>query len=264
MALQAEFLIPSNIRNGDGLLRSLAAAAQQHGDRPVMRSTLQGRSPWLVLYGVGAPGQAEARRRQTERNCHTVHWDAAYFSRGRKIGYFRVSVDSDHPQQWLDATPDDCSRWSVHETPIREDADPRGPILLVGLGKKSRIYLKAEHWEVRKLAELRHRFPGRKIIYRPKPKHPHPVLAGIDTDATTPIEKLLVGCSRVVCRHSNVAVDAVVAGVPIEVEDGAAQWLDGKPYTVENRLSFLHRLAWWQWRADEAMQAWAFLRKIVV
>lgn len=257
--MQAEFLIPTDVRNGGDLLRALAGAASRAGDKPLVRATLQGRSECLVLYGIGAPAAVEARKRVHLRDGHVVHWDAAYFSRGRKAGYFRVSIDDDHPQRWLDDTPDDPSRWVAHNVALREDHNPAGHILLVGLGRKSRSYHRAEDWEARKLAELQRRFPGRTIIYRPKPRHPHPILA-VGTDSTTPIEQLLKGCALVVCRHSNVAVDAVVAGVPYEAEDGAALWLTGKEYSPANRLSFLHRLAFWQWRADEADQAWSFLR----
>jgi hypothetical protein len=256
--LQAEFLIPNNIRNGEQLMRALAGAAAAYGDRPVIRATPQCRSEWMVLYGVGNPDQDLARRRQLERG-RVVHWDAGYFGRGKKNGYMRVAIDGDHPQTWLDKTPDDPSRWQTHNIALREDCDPAGHILLVGLGKKSRSYLRADNWEARKLAELQRRFPGRRIVYRPKPKHTSPVL-GCETDQESPIEKLLRGCALVVCRHSNVAVDGIVAGVPFEAEDGAAMWLKDKPFTIENRLSFLHRLCWWQWKPDEAAQAWAFIR----
>lgn len=262
MALHVEFLIPSNISNGGDLLRALADAATAHGDRVTVRSVYQGRSPWLVLYGVGAPDQAQTRKRHVAEGGRAILWDAGYFNRGKKHGFMRMSVDTDHPQGWLDKTPDEPSRWQAQGIALREDGDPAGPILLIGLGKKSRSYLRADNWEARKLAELRKRFPKREVIYRPKPKHPSPAL-DCRTDQETPIEQLLKGASLVVCRHSNVACDGVVAGVPFEAEDGAAMWLKDKPFTPENRLAFLHRLAWWQWRRAEAVQAWAFIRGIV-
>jgi hypothetical protein len=143
---------------------------------------------------------------------------------------------------------------------LREDASPDGPIILVGLGTKSRAYLKDFSWEARTLDALEARFPGRTVIHRPKPGHPFDNLR-CERDTDTPIAELLVGASLVVCRHSNVAVDAAIAGVPFECVDGAAFWLMGKPFTVDNRLDFLRRLAWWQWRVKEADQAWAFITK---
>ena len=76
------------------------------------------------------------------------------------------------------------------------------------------------------------------------------------------IADLLRGASLAACRHSNVAVDAVVAGVPFEAVDGAAMWLAGKDYTPANRLDFLRRLAWWQWKASEAHLAWDFAKEV--
>jgi hypothetical protein len=84
-----------------------------------------------------------------------------------------------------------------------------------------------------------------------------------ETDASSTIEQLLCGASLIVCRHSNVAIDGAIAGVPFECEDGAAAWLKPQPYTRENRLRFLCRLSWWQWRPDEAGEAWAFIRGIL-
>jgi hypothetical protein len=57
------------------------------------------------------------------------------------------------------------------------------------------------------------------------------------------------GCSLVVCRHSNVAIDACIAGVPVECDDGAAFALyRNGPQPDENaRREFLGRLAWWNW-----------------
>ena len=42
-----------------------------------------------------------------------------------------------------------------------------------------------------------------------------------ETGPTGTIADVLNGCSVVVCRHSNVAVDACIAGVPVECEGGA-------------------------------------------
>jgi hypothetical protein len=216
----------------------------------------------LVLYGVGAPDRAEARRRHVRSGRRVILWDLGYFGREKLTGHLRCSIDHDHPQALLDATPPDPSRWWRLGIPLREDADPNGPILLIGLGRKSRSYLNEPDWEANKLAEIRQRYPGRRIIYRPKPGHPSPHLK-LETDDHTPIDQILRGASLVVCRHSNVAVDGIVAGVPFDAEDGAATWLNGKPFTPQNRLDFLNRLAWWQWRTAEAPDAWRFLMEMI-
>jgi hypothetical protein len=192
-------------------------------------SQFQGHSRWLVLFGAGALVNNVARIMQLKGGGRALLWDLGYW--GNRL---------------------------------REDHDPRGPILLVGLGRKSRLYLNAPHWERDQLARLRFEFPGSRIIYRPKPdngRNSYPVL-DCETNVETGIEQLLKGAALVVCRHSNVGVDAVIAGVPVRTEDGAAAWLNDKPFTPEVRLEFLRRLAWWQWSPNEAREAWQFARRI--
>lgn len=243
------------------MLDAIEAAARAAGDQVEVTEAFCGRSDLLVLFGVGAEAHANARASQVNRGAHALLFDLGYFGRRKgPDGFLRVSIDRDHPQHLLDAAPDDGgARWAEHGIALREDFNPSGPIILVGLGAKSRIYLEADDWELEKLEELERRFPGRRIIHRPKPGQEFRRLR-CDRDETTPISDLLCGASLVVARHSNVAAEAVVAGVPFEAEDGAAAWLNGREYSLANRREFLHRVAWFQWRAAEAAQAWQFLK----
>ena len=247
---------------GEAMLRALMGAAEQVGDRVSKTRVYRGDSDWLVLFGVGAAPRDMARNAQVGKGKRAILWDLGYFGREKVVGHLRVSVDTDHPQEWLDKGSADPRRWQAHGIMLREDANPRGHVVLVGLGTKSRAYLGLPNWERDKLAELRVRFPHNQIVYRPKPKHESPVL-DCNEDTHASIEDSLRGAALVVCRHSNVAVDAAIAGVPFEAENGAAMWLARRPFTLQNRLEFLWRLAWWQWRAVEAPQAWAFLRKVL-
>lgn len=246
---------------GEPMLRAIADAAGAAGDQVIETREFRGCCDWLVLFGVGAPVNDAARRQQIAFRGRVLHWDHGYFGRQKITGYLRMSIDSDHPQQWLDRTPGDPVRWDRHGIKLHQGGDALGPILLIGLGRKSRIYLNTPDWERQMYERLRTRFPGRTILFRPKGDDDTQLPC--ERDATTPIEKLLRGASLVVCRHSNVAVDAAIAGVPFEAEDGAAMWLQRREYTPANRLEFLKRLAFWQWRATEAAQAWAFAKGIV-
>jgi hypothetical protein len=241
------------------MLKAIARAARDAGDEVVETKVYQGKSDWLVLFGVGAAVHDQARRAQLKRGGRVLIWDLGYFGRVKQTGFLRASFDQDHPQHLLDRTAPEPSRWAHHGIALREDADPNGFILLVGLGPKSRKYLHETNWEERALSSLRVRFPQRQILHRPKPNHEFQKLH-CERDADTPIDVLLKRCSLVVCRHSNVAVDAVIAGVPFETADGAATWLATRPFTPEHRLDFLRRLAWWQWQATEAAAAWSFLK----
>ncbi|OUL98547.1 hypothetical protein A8M77_30975 [Variovorax sp. JS1663] len=242
------------------MLAALAAAARAAGDTVNETHRYQGGSDWLILFGVGAKEHDAARRAQLAAGGRALVWDLGYIDREKKGGHLRMSIDTDHPPQWLEKTPSDPSRLEKLSAKLREDADPSGPILLIGLGHKSRAYLKLKNWEQRAFESVQRRFPGRRVIFRPKGADE--LRLACDVDPTSSISDLLRGASLVVCRHSNVAIDAAIAGVPFEAEDGAAMWLHGREFTRENRLEFLKRLAYWQWKPAEAAQAWAFAKEI--
>lgn len=199
----------------------------------------------LMMWGVGRPGHSAHRDRAIHQGRHVVMWDLGY-----RKGYYRLSIDFDHPWRLMEQTPETGRTFPAV---LREDAG-NGPILLIGMGRKSKSYLNSWNWESRKIAELKRRFPGVPIQVRQKPK------AG---DGTCRIEDAMKGCRLVVCRHSNVAVDACIAGVPFECEDGAAYWMRGQEFTRENRQRFLNKLANWQYMPSEAKQAWDFIRSMV-
>lgn len=242
------------------MLKALATAAGAAGDQVKESGSFEGRSEWLVLFGVGATVNDRARKAQLARSGRVLMWDLGYVDRKKIVGHLRMSIDADHPQDWLEKTEALPDRWARLDVPLREDADLAGPVLLIGLGRKSRAYLSCPNWERDKFVELQKRFPGRQIIFRPKGKDLTRLPCRMDSE--TPIHQLMQGASLVVCRHSNAAVDATIAGIPFEAQDGAAMWLQRREFTPANRLAFLQRLAWWQWRADEAAQAWAFAKQV--
>jgi hypothetical protein len=215
-----------------------------------------------MVWGAGSADNANAIAQQLRRGKTAIAWDYGYFSRAKSGGYLRVSINDWHPQNWLDRTPAHPARWEHHGIALREDMDPEGHIILVGLGPKSHKFLRSAGWEERRLRELQEQFPGRRIVYRPKPGRSHTALQ-CETVTEGSIEELLKGASLVVCRHSNVAVDATIAGVHFQCEDGAAQWLTQRPYTPANRLDFLRRLAHWQYLPEESAEAWKFLRSML-
>lgn len=241
------------------MLAAMEMAARDAGDEVRVSSHYAGGSDFLVLYGVGHPANDWARQKQIKAGGRVLMWDLGYFGPRRLDGWLRMSIDSDHPQAFLDRTPDDSGRWNAHGIQLREDADPDGPIVVIGLGRKSRQYLKARSWEHVAVERIRAQHPGRRIVLRPKGEQ-FKSIKGVEIDRREAIGDVLRGASLVVARHSNCCVDAAIAGVPFECEDGAAMWLYSRPFTRDNRLDFLQRLAWWQWKTTEAAQALQFAK----
>ena len=273
MATSVEILISGDESViGREVVKEATVAARELGLSVCVTTFFRGGSDWLCLWGVGHKDRDAARVKQISAGWRTACWDLGYIKAGKipRESYLRVSVDYNHPWRMFDQTPTDLSRLLCLGVLLREDFDQGGPVILIGIGPKSRSHLGLNDRESKKLIELKDRFPNRQILYRPKPffkrgkyinrdKHIMWPLTG-----EGPIEEVLYGASLVVCRHSNVAVDACVAGVPVECEDGAAFWLyrNGTSPNVKQRIDFLGRLAWWQYRTDEQVGAWKFLQTV--
>lgn len=259
MAPGPEILIDASVAmRGQRMLKALAAAAPGGAD---VRANYSGQRRMLVVWGGGRPDRVELLKRHRAAGGITIAWDLAYWDRDHAA---RLGINTLHPTaKQIDKAPAGAGR---REFELREDANPDGPILLVGLGPKSARMLGIAplHWERKKLAEIRRRFPGRDVLWRPKGTVFQP-LDDTSQRFGMPIEEALRGVSLVVCRHSNVAVDACVAGVPVECEDGAAAALyrHGPNPNREERAEFLRKLTWWEWRPSEAAQAWAWIERVV-
>lgn len=253
-------------RIGAEIMRAIFSGGQALGMDIQLNRGYTGSKDLLVLYGAGAPDREQLMKRHLGSGRHVICWDVGYIGRGKDTSrhYFRVSVDHTHPNRMMETTPNSPERWRAHGVSIREDFHPKGPIIVAGMGPKSRIHLKINDWEINTLNRTKKRFPGKRIIYRPKPRRLRDDRIPWEKDGETPIATLLKGSSLVICRHSNVAVDACIAGIPVECEDGAAHWLykNSPNPTQEQRLDFLNRLAWWQWKATEMKDAWKFLQTV--
>lgn len=203
----------------------------------------------LVSYGNGRPDLTAMIERHLAGGGRVVHLDMRYWGRA-----FRMAIDGLHPSALPPAPAD---RFEGQGFTLRDEYDPQGPIILVGIGPKSR-HVDAS-WEERALKRIEKHWPGKRVIFRPKPRRPY-VRLPVTTDAQTPIAQLLKGASLVVTRHSNVGVDACFQGIPVLAETGAPALLYGNDWTAPRRPSederrdFLRRLAWWNWREDEAVK----------
>lgn len=241
--------------------RMVRAMLAEAPPKTVACSRYIGRRRGLMLYGPGSPEKLPMVRRHLKAGGRVAMWDMGYWERRDAM---RLSIDGLHPTaEQLALAPPGPGRRSFD---LREDADSAGPILLVGLGPKSVFAYGLGHlhaWERAKVADLRLRYPGREIVWRPKGRQPLPLM-DLPLRHGMPIEDALRGCSLVVCKHSNVAVDACVAGVPVECEGGAALALYGETPapTREQRAELLRRLSWWEWSRFETEAAWRWIKRV--
>lgn len=261
--MRVEVLLVQDLsERGRLMLKAMVEAAPDVGVKPVISAKgYRGDCKVLMTYGTGHPIRRPYWQKQRQKGGRCIGWDLGYWHH-RANGTFtmRATLDTDHPPQFIrDEAPE---RWDGQGIALREDSNPDGPIVLVGMGvKAARVQnVKPLTWEALQLKKLREEFPKRRIVFRPKHQD-GPFLRDLPLMRTGPIEDVLRGASLVVCRHSNVAVDACIAGIPVRCEDGAALALyKGNPApSREDRLRFLRSLAWWNWKPEEAKDAWTYL-----
>ncbi len=255
----AELLTDSPMaQRGKRMMAALAATAPAGS---VVTRAYAGRHRLLVMYGVGLAQRMAAREQHLARGGRVVMWDLGYWDRDDAM---RLTVDSTHPTaDQLAMVP--LADWWRRPIKLREDADAAGPVLLIGMGHKSAAMLgyRTREWEQNALRWIEKHHPGRRVLWRPKGRDAEP-LAGTKLSHGQPIEQALAGCSLVVCRHSNVAIDACIAGVPVQCWDGAALALyEGNPAPSRaQRAEFLRRLGWFNWRPTEAGAAWQWIERL--
>jgi hypothetical protein len=263
--IDAEILTEPGMNvTGRSILRAIARYGADVGVSVTFVDRYVGKAPWLVMWGVGATGRAQIRDKHIAAGGTAFLWDIGYFRRTKIDGHCKVGINQDYATLWLDKVKPTPGRWNELGLELKDLHDPDGHIVLAGIGPKQHEYQrgKIDTWEQDKLNDLRQRFPGRHIVYRPKPRRPFVPLP-CETNCTDDIEQVLRGASLAVCHHSNVAVDAVLAGVPFESDDGVSTWLRNKPYTYDTRLDFVQRLANFQYKAHEMKAAWKLLRGLV-
>ncbi len=237
---------------GQRMIEALIATAPI----PVRASTrYTGDCDLLVTYGTGHPLRRPWWKKHRSTGRHCIGLDIGYWDRDN--GGMRFTIDEDHPQDWLRDEPGD--RWKAQGIGLRNDSSPKGHALIVGMGKKSLVVhgLKPHQWE--REAIVKARALGLQPVLKLK-RQRYASMSGVPC-LYGDIRQALSGASLVLCRHSNVAVDACIAGIPVICEDGAALALyrNGTTPTIEERLKFLESLAWWNWSPDEAAQAWKYL-----
>lgn len=246
-------------RRGYSLKSKRALEAFLKNAGPCRVVTEAGSSEWLLLWGFGGDEQQAAFKRQREAGGNVVCLDMGYWF--RDVGGVRLSINGWHPQQLMRLVSGDRQGYTP---PLLDDQyfDPNGHILIAGAGEKSRklLGLDGMKFEQDAVGRISAAFPGRRIMYRPKPRQTE-TLEGTTDASNGDIRDHLRGCALAVVLHSNVAVDCAVHGVPCVAVDGAGAY--AYPRAIESphirllgeaRRDFLNRVAWFNWLPHEFPQ----------
>lgn len=205
-----------------------------------------------------------------------VYVDLGYWGRregGRWSGYHKISVNARHPVGYYrqPSHPNDrVQRFGVVPAKWRRSGEF---ILLAGMGDKG-AYAEGhdpEAWERWAIAEIQ-RYTDRRILYRAKPswKTAKPIAGTVWSDPKVPVENELARSWAVVTHHSNVAVDAILAGVPAFCWGGVAREMSLQdlsriedPYYPPGRKQWAADIAYTQWSVDEmrAGLPWVHLKR---
>lgn len=204
-----------------------------------------------------------------------VYIDLGYWKRtegGKLYGYHKVSVNSRHPTAYFQNRPKNSGRFKRLEVPILPWRKGGRHILVAGMGPKAAACegFKVHEWEEAAIAEIK-RYTDRPILYRPKPswRHAIPIEGAVYNPPETPLDDALDGCHAVITHHSNVAVDAILAGIPAFCWHGVAQPLSLQdlslietPLYPEDRGQWAYDIAYTQWRPDEMAtgETWRYLK----
>ena len=257
----------------------LAEAAYQGvrkaGDRAVVRDAASHRgvvSDYAVFYGF-----TPALRKiflDYRRQATAVYIDLGYWYRRMKNrfdGYHKICVNNRHPTEYFQNVKHDSKRFKSLGLKIHPWLKTGRKIILAGMSQKAAIAegLAPFAWEQDARREVQ-RHTSREIIYRPKPNciHSRP-LPRMGFDKRSSINRLLLDAHAVVTRHSNVAVDALLRGVPVFAQAGAASVLGlsdlsqiENPIFPNDREQWAADLAWCQFNVEEIASGlpWSHLK----
>lgn len=194
-----------------------------------------------------------------------IYADLGYWNRD---SYYRFSVNGWSPESYVRSVlgSERFESLGLEIAPWNELGDR---VIVAGSSRKAAREHGFEYmqWETKACNELS--AMGLNVWYRPKPndleKRP---IAGISYDESN-IKEAFLSAKALVTHHSNTAIDALLAGVPVHCETGAAAAfsvpLDLLETRLEGREQFLHDVAWLQWSLEEMRsgEAWAHLRGLV-
>jgi hypothetical protein len=238
----------------------MSQGIQACGDRVTVRGLGEGRigADVAVCYGW-------KHHDIFERYPNFVYADLGYWQRE---SYYRFSVNSWSPKVRTDLPASRLDRLGLTIQPWRQQG--RQIIVAGSTAKACRDHgLAYMEWETRACNALKD--CGIPVVYRPKPndRNARPI-PGVGYDQR-PIGDALSAAHMWVTHHSNSALDALLAGVPVHCETGAGSNLSvpielaAAPPLLDGREQLLAGVSWLQWTVEEMRsgECWAHLRTYI-
>lgn len=200
-----------------------------------------------------------------------VYIDLGYWQREKRTGFHRLAVNSwDTATYMLRGCPSD--RFDALDIKVEKavDVSNRDTILIAGMSDKGANThgYKPNVWEYSARDLVQRLCPEFSVIIRPKPTRRTPVKAALADD--------LARARVVLTHHSNVALDAAVAGIPAHAVKGIGALLSTGTLTaarlremscapIAERRAILRDAAYAQWDIAEMQQgrAWEYVREVL-
>lgn len=242
---------------------AMSAGISKLGDHVELKNSRHYTTPEAdvaVFYGLSKPMLNDYSRPPHR----AVFIDLGYWAREGQEGSHKITVNSRHPTAYFQRKAHEPSRFSRLGLRIAPWRGSGRSIMVVGMsGKAANAQgFQPEEWERQTVAALR-TITKRPIVYRPKPNWKGSTqIEGAehqqgDQQGTDVAQKLRdVFC--VVTHHSNVAVDALLMGVPVLSIEGIASVLSTKslekvdtPLRPEGREQWAYDAAYTQWTVSE-------------
>lgn len=194
-----------------------------------------------------------------------VYADLGYWHRDT---HYRLVAGGWSPERYVRAGLP-CSRLDLLGVKVQPWRTGGDTVVIAGSTAKSCVEhgLKYRGWEARVAAQLSD--CGKRVVYRPKPTDRNKApLPGVEYDEAPLAESLARACA-VVTHHSNAAVEALVAGIPVHCETGVAAAFSvplseiAQPQLMEGREQFLADVAWLNWSLEEMRSgaAWDHMKE---
>lgn len=191
-----------------------------------------------------------------------VYIDLGYWGRVKNDGHHKIVVNGRHPTAYFQKVRHDNRRAKALGIALKPWRSEGRHILLAGMGSKASVIAEQmvfESFERETIKALR-AHTDRPIVYRPKPscKQSGEINGTVFSPGSQPLGEVLKDCHAVVTHHSNVAVDALVEGVPAFCFHGVAVPLSLQdcarietPITPDGREQWINDIAYTQWTWSE-------------